>query len=96
MNRLIVAFMLAVLFLVGCSTNSSVEFEKYSGDFYVRMFKDGEQSEEVIRMYETYTKDFAKYKGDELYEAVVGMYNGFEDGRAAEFQVKAMLIMDAK
>lgn len=96
MKKLIVGVIMAVIILTGCGAKTNDDFVKYSQDFYVQMFKNGEQSAKVNEMYEEYTESYAGFKDDELYEAIDGMYHGLANGTATDYQLQAMHILDAR
>jgi hypothetical protein len=81
--------------LVGCSQSATEEeFISFSSDFYTQMIIDGEQSEEVNEMYESYVEEYSEFKNDELYKTMVGFYSGLNNGSAQEHQLEAMRILN--
>ena len=90
MKRIFAILLLTATLLIGCGFSSEEEFNDFAGEFYVQMFTDGDQTEEVNAMYSEFTSNFSEYEDSELYEAIVGMYHGLKNGVASKFQVKAM------
>lgn len=93
MKKLFVSLLLAVMLSAGCGVNHE-DFVKDSGDIYVQMFTDGEQTTKVSVMYDDYQEKYESYKDDDLYKAIEGMYNGLSNGTATEHQLKAMRLLN--
>lgn len=96
MKRLFVSVILLSLIITGCGSNKEESFVDTSGDIYVQMFKDGEQTEVNANMIADYSDKYEDFADDELFKTIVGMYEGFEDGSAAEMQAKAMVLLDSR
>lgn len=87
--------LILILLLTGCSSGPDEdEFMKFSSEFYVQMFQDGEQSQEVKEMY----KEFTQFKGvenEELYTNLEKMYEALGNGEAATpYQMEVMKIIN--
>lgn len=87
--------MILLLMLTGCSSGPDEDdFVRFSGEFYVQMYQDGEQSQEVKEMY----KDFTRYKGvenEELYTNLEKMYEALGNGESATpYQMEVMKIIN--
>lgn len=93
MKKLFVSMLLAVMLSAGCGVNNE-DFVRDSGDIYVQMFKDGEQSTKVSAMYDEYQEKYQSFKDDDLYKAIEGMYHGLANGTATEHQLKAMRLLN--
>ncbi|MFC7785677.1 hypothetical protein ACFQWC_14375 [Rossellomorea sp. GCM10028870] len=75
---------LSIGLLVGCQSQPEQSFEDFADDFYVEMFRAGEQSEEVTEMYDQMVAEYDAESSDELYEALTGMYEALDSGASAE------------
>lgn len=84
---------LALLFATG-SGISDDGFANESRILYAKIFEDGAQTTQVNAMYDDYVEKYSDYEGEELYEAVVGMYNGVETGEATPYQLEAMRLLN--
>ena len=93
MKKLFVAALMAVLFTAGCGIGGE-DFAKDSSMLYAEIFEDGAQTTQVNAMYDDYVAKYGDYEGDELYQAVVGMYNGVETGEATPYQLEAMRLLN--
>ena len=93
MRKLIVILLVAVIIGAGCGVKRE-DFVKDSGELYVQMFKDGEQSAKVNALYDEYRDKYESYEDDDLYKAIEGMYHGLADGTATEFQLEAMRLLN--
>jgi hypothetical protein len=81
--------------LVGCNQGTTEEeFISFSTNFYTQMFTDGEQSEEVNEMYESYMKEYSEFKNDELHKTLVSFYEGLNSGSSTEHQLEAMKLLN--
>lgn len=93
MKKLFLITLLAVILSSGCASKYD-DFVKDSGDIYTQMFIDGDQTTKVNDLFEAYEATYGKYKDDELYEAIEGMYHGLADGTATGHQLEAMRILN--
>lgn len=93
LKKLLIAVLLSTM-LVGCNQVSEEDFLAASSDFYTQMFMDGEQSEQVNEMFETYTDEYKSFENDELYKTLIAMYEGFENGTAVDHQLTAMKLLN--
>lgn len=94
MKKLLIIIALVTLFLVGCGSDNAEEFKSFAGSFHAQMFTDGEQSDKVIEMYEELTSKYENHAGEDLYEAINGMYNGLENGNATKYQLEVMQLLN--
>lgn len=95
MKKLLI-MMLFSLLLSGCNGDpDESEFADFSEEFYVQMFTDGEQSQEVKDMYEQYKTEYKSFKDHELYVNINGMYQALGNGEAAtDYQLEVMRIIN--
>lgn len=87
--------LILIILLTGCSSGPDEgEFVDFSSEFYVQMFQDGEQTQEVKEMY----KEFKKFKGvdnAELYSNLEKMYEALGNGESATpYQIEVMKIIN--
>jgi hypothetical protein len=91
----VISFLIISVMLVGCGQGATKEeFNSFSTDFYTQMLIDGEQSEEVNDMYESYMKEYSEFKNDELHKTLVSLYEGLNNGSATEHQLEAMKLLN--
>jgi uncharacterized protein YcfL len=94
MKKVLLLLIISVM-LVGCGQGATEEeFNSFSSDFYTQMLIDGEQSEEVNEMYESYLEEYSEFKNEELHITLVSLYEGLSNGSATEHQLEAMKLLN--
>lgn len=77
MRRIAIVMTMVATLLVGCNSGpTEEEFARFASDFYIQMFTDGEQSEQVTQMYKEMTGEYKSFEKEALYENLAGMYKG--------------------
>lgn len=87
--------MILLLLLTGCSSGPDEnDFVRFSSEFYIQMYEDGEQSQEVKEMYNEFTK-FKGVDNAELYSNLEKMYEALGNGESATpYQLEVMKIIN--
>ncbi|ALY08082.1 hypothetical protein BhaS171_00026 [Bacillus phage vB_BhaS-171] len=70
------------------------KFDNHAELFYIQMFTDGQQSEQVNIYYEDMIHVFDKFEDDPLYKELELMYEALgEDGKSAEIHRQKVMNM---
>jgi hypothetical protein len=96
LKKITLMILLSVM-LIGCSHKvTEEEFVSSSSEFYMQMFMDGEQSEDVNKLYKSYVDEYKVFADDDLYKTLTAMYDGLNTGSATEHQVAAMKMLNER
>jgi hypothetical protein len=98
MRKLTIMIAIMTAALIGCNTATTTrgaDFDSFAQDFYVQMFTDGEQSEEVSEMYEEMVSEYEGFEDEELYENLAGMYEALGgEGDAEQYRRQVTKILN--
>ena len=96
MRRIAVMMTVIATLLVGCNSGPTEEdFASFASNFYVQMFTDGEQSEQVTQMYKEMEGEYKSFKNEALYENLAGMYKGLgNEGNAEQYRQQVTKILN--